>query len=76
MLVPPFFFWIGDISSPCTNRVWENWERLVWESWDVISQKRKKMNDWKAATAPDGRTYYYNILTKETTWNNPLPVHK
>lgn len=29
------------------------------------------MDDWKEATAPDGRTYYYNVVTKETTWTKP-----
>jgi hypothetical protein len=27
---------------------------------------------WKALKAKDGRTYYYNKETKETTWKNPL----
>jgi hypothetical protein len=26
---------------------------------------------WKTATAPDGRTYYYNEITNETTWEMP-----
>jgi hypothetical protein len=27
--------------------------------------------DWREATAPDGRKYYYNRRTKETTWKKP-----
>lgn len=27
---------------------------------------------WQEARAPDGRTYYYNTQTKETTWQKPL----
>jgi rRNA processing protein Krr1/Pno1 len=26
---------------------------------------------WKAATSPDGQTYYYNPQTGETSWNKP-----
>ncbi|KIW99709.1 uncharacterized protein Z518_11122 [Rhinocladiella mackenziei CBS 650.93] len=35
---------------------------------------------WQEARSPDGRTYYYNTATKETTWNKPAelmtPVEK
>jgi len=26
---------------------------------------------WKEAFAPDGRTYYFNTSTKQTTWSRP-----
>lgn len=29
---------------------------------------------WKAATAPDGRTYYYNEVTSESTWDVPAEL--
>jgi hypothetical protein len=29
------------------------------------------LTPWKTATAPDGRTYYYNEITNETTWEMP-----
>lgn len=29
---------------------------------------------WQEARAPDGRTYYYNSMTKETTWNKPAEL--
>lgn len=28
-------------------------------------------DDWKEHTAPDGRTYFYNTSTRETSWSNP-----
>jgi len=30
------------------------------------------MMDWKAATAPDGQTYYYNEKTGATSWEKPV----
>ncbi|PIB01589.1 Pre-mRNA-processing protein prp40 [Cercospora beticola] len=32
------------------------------------------MSDWAAAQAADGRTYYYNKITKETRWDPPPNV--
>lgn len=29
------------------------------------------MSEWKEAQAPDGRTYYYNTITKATRWDKP-----
>ena len=29
---------------------------------------------WQEARAPDGRTYYYNAMTKETTWTKPADL--
>lgn len=29
---------------------------------------------WQEARAPDGRTYYYNAVTKETTWTKPAEI--
>jgi WW domain len=29
------------------------------------------MSTWQEATAPDGRTYFFNTETKETSWTNP-----
>jgi len=28
-------------------------------------------SDWKSAVAPNGKTYYYNVKTKETSWTKP-----
>mmetsp|Transcript_21147 Transcript_21147/g.36030 ORF Transcript_21147/g.36030 Transcript_21147/m.36030 type:complete len:334 (+) Transcript_21147:65-1066(+) len=28
--------------------------------------------DWKEAVAPNGKTYYYHVETKETTWQKPV----
>ena len=29
------------------------------------------MDPWREATAPDGKVYYYNVFTRETTWTRP-----
>ena len=29
------------------------------------------MSDWQLAHAIDGRPYYWNTVTRETTWQNP-----
>ncbi|CDF41169.1 unnamed protein product [Chondrus crispus] len=29
------------------------------------------VDDWREHTAPDGRTYYYNAKTRETSWTKP-----
>jgi len=29
------------------------------------------ISDWREAQTPDGKTYYYNVKTKETSWTNP-----
>lgn len=29
---------------------------------------------WQEARAPDGRTYYYNVQTKETSWQKPADL--
>ncbi|KIV78571.1 hypothetical protein PV11_06215 [Exophiala sideris] len=29
---------------------------------------------WQEARAPDGRTYFYNAITKETTWTKPADL--
>eukprot|EP01103_Thecamoeba_quadrilineata_P004288 TRINITY_DN1399_c0_g1_i1.p1 TRINITY_DN1399_c0_g1~~TRINITY_DN1399_c0_g1_i1.p1 ORF type:complete len:729 (-),score=211.25 TRINITY_DN1399_c0_g1_i1:72-2258(-) len=34
---------------------------------------KPKFNPWRAVPAEDGRCYYYNSVTKETTWENPFP---
>ena len=28
-------------------------------------------DSWRAATDPNGRTYYWNVATRETTWERP-----
>ena len=33
--------------------------------------KQEVQCDWKEFTAPDGRKYYYNRLTKESKWQMP-----
>ena len=35
------------------------------------SNQMPTSSSWKAATAPDGRTYYFNEVTNETTWTLP-----
>src|SRR5690606_26103937 len=31
-----------------------------------------KTGEWKEATSSDGRIYYYNTVTKKTTWEKPI----
>lgn len=31
----------------------------------------KEFEDWKEATADDGRKYYYHIMTRQVSWNAP-----
>ena len=33
--------------------------------------KSKSAGAWKRAVADDGRVYYYNAVTKETSWTKP-----
>lgn len=33
--------------------------------------KVAKASDWKEFTAPDGRKYYYNSVTKVSSWSMP-----
>jgi hypothetical protein len=37
----------------------------------VWQEKADAASDWKEYTAPDGRKYYYNKITKESKWTIP-----
>jgi len=37
----------------------------------TVSPVSSSASDWSKATAPDGRTYYYNKATKQTSWKDP-----
>lgn len=37
----------------------------------VQEQKETSGSEWKEFTAPDGRKYYYNKVTKESKWTVP-----
>ena len=34
-------------------------------------QTGKKCGDWQSYITPEGKTYYFNVNTKETTWTKP-----
>lgn len=36
-----------------------------------VSKDSKKKTDWVAVETPDGKTYYYNRVTRKTTWTKP-----
>lgn len=35
------------------------------------NSKKKKSSPWSKHTSPDGRTYYYNTETKQSSWSKP-----
>ena len=38
----------------------------------MMRQQMRPMQDaWKEHKTADGRSYYYNVHTMETTWNKP-----
>lgn len=38
---------------------------------DISSALSEKKCDWTEHKAPDGRTYYYNNITKQSLWEKP-----
>ncbi|XP_060585803.1 pre-mRNA-processing factor 40 homolog B-like [Ruditapes philippinarum] len=36
-----------------------------------VDQKTEKKSPWTEHKAPDGRTYYYNNVTKQSSWEKP-----
>jgi pre-mRNA-processing factor 40 len=34
----------------------------------------KNQSDWTEHKAPDGRTYYYNSVTKQSLWEKPAEL--
>eukprot|EP01102_Stenamoeba_stenopodia_P001072 TRINITY_DN10944_c0_g1_i1.p1 TRINITY_DN10944_c0_g1~~TRINITY_DN10944_c0_g1_i1.p1 ORF type:complete len:619 (-),score=127.03 TRINITY_DN10944_c0_g1_i1:13-1869(-) len=41
------------------------------EAKNAKTQQKPKASVWKEFKTADGSTYYYNLLTKETSWENP-----
>jgi pre-mRNA-processing factor 40 len=41
-----------------------------------LQEKSATQTQWKEFTAPDGRKYYYNRLTKESSWTVPEDMKK
>lgn len=37
----------------------------------LCSDETKSTSDWTEHTAPDGRLYYYNSVTKQSSWEKP-----
>lgn len=53
--------------------------RIKWgkvPAWNKTAAKGKEVGDtdnlWREATAPDGRTYYWNTATRESRWEKPV----
>lgn len=48
---------------------------IVWKNGDlnlfVCRSSAEKKSDWSEHKAPDGRTYYYNAITKQSLWEKP-----
>ncbi|KAJ6344836.1 hypothetical protein OIU76_006382 [Salix suchowensis] len=40
----------------------------------VSSNNQQSLNDWQEHTASDGRRYYYNRRTKQSSWDKPLEL--
>ena len=38
---------------------------------DIALSSNEKKSDWTEHKAPDGRTYYYNSITKQSLWEKP-----
>jgi len=43
---------------------------------DKATTAEKPKGEWKEATAADGKTYYWNTLTRESTWDKPKELEK
>lgn len=37
----------------------------------LCSDETKSSSDWTEHKAPDGRSYYYNSVTKQSSWEKP-----
>jgi pre-mRNA-processing factor 40 len=37
----------------------------------LCSDETKPPSDWTEHKAPDGRSYYYNSVTKQSSWDKP-----
>lgn len=37
----------------------------------LCSDETKSTSDWTEHKAPDGRSYYYNSVTKQSSWEKP-----
>lgn len=37
----------------------------------LFSDETKPTNDWTEHKAPDGRSYYYNSVSKQSSWEKP-----
>lgn len=40
-------------------------------NWNLVCFRQEKKSDWSEHKAPDGRVYYYNVITKQSLWEKP-----
>jgi len=48
-------------------------EEALASAWQRVNEAAQ-VEEWKTAQTPDGKTYYYNVRTRESSWTKPKEV--